>query len=132
MTREVLNNPETTLESFAGKYIYYFNTKFNENPNAFLESGIFDQECHTLGFNMDCGHSFCEKYPDAFSSAKELSKVIACIDDSKFIGDALFSQWRYYNHWAETSVTEAKEWFLLMFERLREIAFKEKGYQFTH
>ena len=50
---------------------------------------------------MDCGEAFERTYPGIhLGDADELQGVINTIDDINLLGSAVFSRWRYYNHWA--------------------------------
>ena len=54
-----------------------------------------------LGFRMDCGHSYEERYGLALHDARGLRRELARIDDVQTLGDACFSQCRYITHWAD-------------------------------
>ena len=81
-----------------------------------------------LGFDMDCGHAFEEKYGhDAFRNPDALEKVIDSIDDIQLLGCAIFSQWRYYNHWAMGESIRDEEpmrWFNMIIKRMQELLEK--------
>lgn len=130
------NKRETSLSiaQFTEKYIIFFEREFGsiESKYHFFDRMEFAEDCRALKFEMDCGHSFIEAYgSDAFNEEKvrELNNVINRIDNIQLIGNALFSQWRYYNHWAY-SLTEAnedtKEWFLLLLRRLKSLCEEQK------
>ena len=77
-----------------------------------------------LGFMMDCGHSFEDRYGDAFRDPDSLEKIIDDIDDLQVLGSAIFSKWRYYNHWAmEESIRdeESMRWFNMIIKRMMEL-----------
>ncbi len=82
-------------------------------------------DCARLGFKMDCGQTFGEKYGMAASKADALKRVIAEVVDVPLLGSAIYSQWRYFNHWAysgeEILEPENREWFILALERLAEL-----------
>ncbi|OWV14614.1 hypothetical protein [Fibrobacter sp. UWB5] len=90
----------------------------------FIESGRFDEDCRNLGFEMDCFESFeklcnCDSENTLGNSYKELFAVCS---DYHVLGNAIFSQWRYYNHWADDVKAEFDaEWFRLAFKRLLEL-----------
>jgi hypothetical protein len=73
---------------------------------------------------MDCGQSIEEKYPrrHILENNKELKKIVNEITDVNFLGTAIFSAWRYYNHWAysasEIAEPEVRDWFIIAFTRL--------------
>ena len=114
---------------FTEKYIDYFLTRFQPESQAyyeFFDSETFPNECRDLGFEMDCGKSFIEAYGgEAWRSYEELSKIIGNVNDLKILGSALFSQWRYFNHWAYGHAKEEdKQWFLIILRHMKEIANK--------
>ena len=88
-----------------------------------FDSETFPEECWSLGFEMDCGKSFliaCGE--EAWHSHRELTAAVEKIDDMKLLGSALFSQWRYFNHWSyEHATEEDKEWFLIVLRRMQEL-----------
>jgi hypothetical protein len=56
-----------------------------------------------------------------------LKEIVESIDDSKFLGTAIFSYWRYLTHWHEAPLPDdAIEWFTIAFERLRTLNIAEK------
>ena len=57
-------------------------------------------DCSALGFEMDCGHAFSEKYGNAANDSEALDKIIDSVDNIPLLGSAIYSQWRYFNHWA--------------------------------
>ncbi len=127
MDTEVLFKQSTDIQSFCQKYIDYFNNLKREPPvdrYYFIDSPVFVHECNSFGFEMDCGESFKEKYgEEAFCSEEALVRIVGTITDVKVLGSGIFSQWRYYNHWAESSqaLYEAVGWFLLAFNKLLEL-----------
>jgi ADP-ribosylglycohydrolase len=114
------------IKTFIDKYIDYFLTKFAPDSQSyydFFDSSSFPDECWSLGFEMDCGGSFIAAYgEEAWNSHRELLSVIDKADDIIILGSALFSQWRYFNHWAFGHATEEnKEWFLIILRRMQEL-----------
>ncbi|MBR4925032.1 MAG: hypothetical protein IKZ61_04685 [Prevotella sp.] len=117
----------TDIQRFAEKYIQFFNEKFGRIPAAYYEffySETFPNECRAFGFDMDCGQSFIDTYgQEAWSSNDGLLSVIDKANDIKILGSGLFSQWRYFNHWACSYATkEDKKWFLTILHRLQELS----------
>ena len=115
-----------SINSFTEKYIDYFLTSFDPESASYydlFDSPTFPNECRALGFEMDCGESFIAAYGhDAWRNEKELSKVVNKINDMKILGSALFSQWRYFNHWSYGPATEDdKKWFLTILRRMQEL-----------
>ena len=114
------------IKTFVEKYIDYFLTKFSPDSysyHEFFDSQTFPEECRSLGFEMDCGESFIAAYgAEAMKSHRDLASVIEKADDIKILGSALFSQWRYFNHWSYGHATEKdKEWFLTILQRMQEL-----------
>lgn len=79
-------------------------------------------DCAALGFKMDCGNAFSEKYGDAVYNHEALEKIIDEVTDIPLLGSAIYSQWRYYNHWAydaqEILEPRNRAWFILALSRL--------------
>ena len=87
------------------------------------EDPQFAEDCWAVGFEMDCGNSFSAAFPekDVFR-ASVLTEIISAIDDSKFLGTAIFSHWRYLTHWHNAPLSDDTiEWFSIAFNRLREL-----------
>lgn len=117
------------IKEFIAKYINYFLTEFDPESSSyyrFFDSSTFPIECWKLGFEMDCGHSFskaCSK--EAWRSSEGLKRVINEINDLTVLGSGLFSNWRYFNHWACGHATEKdREWFLIILRRMQELTKK--------
>ena len=113
---------------------YYFNIYRNPKATNFQVEEGFADKCFSLGFQMDSGNSFCEKYPHAFNDAEELDKIIEEIDDPQFLGTAIFSQWRYITHWSYCSHPldpEYRPWFICAFGRLMAITAEENAPPFV-
>lgn len=85
---------------------------------AFVGEGLAD-----LGFVMDCGESFKTAFPNLnLGDYESWKRVVNQIDSVELLGNAIFSQWRYWNHWSMTPMEEADfEWFVLAFGRLAEL-----------
>lgn len=119
------------IKEFTKKYIDYFLNDFApESPTYYdlFESSAFPQECWSLGFDMDCGQSFTEAYGErVWKDERGLSKVIDKMNNLRIMGSGLFSEWRYFNHWAyEHANEENKKWFLLLLRRMQELASETK------
>lgn len=115
------------MKTFTEKYINYFRKEFNPEAEAyyrFFDSPSFPNECRSLGFEMDCGSSFIEAYgEEAWCSNQGLLLVIDKINNLKIFGSALFSKWRFFNHWSYGHATEEdKKWFLTILCRMHELA----------
>ncbi len=85
----------------------------------FLGDGLAD-----LGFEMDGGKSLEEAFPgtNVLRDNAELERIIKQID-IQTLGNAIFSQWRYWNHWSMSPMREEDfQWFVIAFARLAELA----------
>lgn len=94
-------------------------------PGAFFENIEFVGEgLADLGFEMDCGKSFDEAYPETgwSNGTESFREIVKIVTDTKLLGDAIFSQWRWWNHWANAPMKDDDyEWFILAFGRLAEL-----------
>ena len=88
---------------FATKWI----EKFRDQKISYIElvDHYFADDCQALGFQMDCGHAFSEKYGDAASSCDALNRIIDEVTDIKLLGSAIYSQWRYFKIGSILTVT---------------------------
>lgn len=108
------------IHDFAVKWCVKFR---NQTINYIeLVDHYLADDCAALDFEMDCGHAFSEKYGNAVSNYEALDKIIDEIDDIQLLGSAIYSQWRYFNHWAysgeEILKFENRTWFILALSRL--------------
>lgn len=107
------------IHEFATKWI----AKFRDEKIEYVElvDHYFADDCERFGFEMDCGKAFDSKYR-AFGSSKALDKVIDEVTDIPLLGSALYSKWRYFNHWAydaaEILTLENRAWFILALSRM--------------
>ena len=108
------------INDFALKWGDKFRNQ-NTNYIELVEHWIAD-DCDALGFEMDSGHAFSTKYGQAINSHEDLRKIINDITDVYLLGSAIYSQWRYFNHWAysgaEILEPENRKWFILALDRL--------------
>ncbi|MCI9536239.1 MAG: hypothetical protein HFG53_15815 [Lachnospiraceae bacterium] len=96
-----------------GKY------KKPETQDYELEEG-FASECFSLGFEMDCGKAFESVYGSAaFHNADDVKKISSSVQDVQILGNAIFSKWRYFTHWAHSAPD--REWFIIALSRLAEL-----------
>ena len=77
-----------------------------------------------MGFEMDSGNSYYKKFgverlPDLATLKRQLPDM-----DIQLLGNLIFSQWRYWNHWSDYEIMEEKDydWFVAAFERLVELS----------
>lgn len=98
--------------------------KFRDQKINYLElvDHFMADDCAALGFEMDCGHAFSEKYGTAANNHEALDRIIDEVTDIPLLGSAIYSQWRYFNHWAysgaEILEPENRAWFILALSRL--------------
>lgn len=108
------------IHTFAVKWFEKFRDP-DINHQEITEHYMGD-ECAALGFEMDCGNAFAEKYGDASHDHEALDRIIEEITDIPLLGSAIFSQWRYFNHWAmggeDILRFENRAWFLTALGRL--------------
>lgn len=108
------------VHDFAIKWI----DKFRDQKINYIElvDHYMADDCATIGFEMDCGHSFECVYGKAVYDSSELDKIIDDITDVSLLGSAIYSRWRYFNHWAYdgAAILEPKNraWFILALSRL--------------
>lgn len=109
------------IYEFAVKWLDKFKDK-NINYLELIE-GDFPDDCNALGFQMDSGIAFKEKYGNVFFDCDALRRIIDDIDDIPLLGSAIYSLWRYYNHWAYSGAEILEEknrtWFILALDRLK-------------
>lgn len=102
--------------------------KFSDKKINYIElvDHYMADDCEALGFKMDCGHAFTEKYGDAASKVEALERIIGQVTDIPLLGSAIYSQWRYFNHWAysgeEILEPQNRAWFTMALSRLGELA----------
>ena len=107
-------------EFWLGMYKFHKSVCFyNYGDSIFLGDTLAD-----LGFEMDCGKSYCEKFgethlPDIEELRQHLPEM-----DIQLLGNLIYSQWRRWNHLSDYEFMEEKdfEWFVIAFERLLNLA----------
>ncbi len=66
--------------------------------------------------------AFSKRYGNAVNNYGELKKIIDYINDIELLGSAIYSRWRYFNHWAydgeEILELKNRSWFILALNRL--------------
>ena len=95
--------------------------KFKNNYNFYdiFDNQEFPNECLNLKFEMDCGNSFINKYGSNATTYLGLKEKINDVEDLLILGSGIFSQWRYFNHWADAHPNEEDiNWFILALEKL--------------
>lgn len=65
--------------------------KFSDKKTNYIElvDHYLADDCEALGFEMDCGHAFTEKYGDAASNSDALDRIIDDVDDIPLLGSAI-------------------------------------------
>ncbi len=112
------------------KQIYDFAVKwcekFKDDNVAESEFDNMSEDCFALGFKMDCSQAFGQIYGKAAYDLGALREIIDSVTDIPLLGSAVFSRWRYFNHWAfyGESITnpETRQWFIVALTRLSELA----------
>ena len=98
--------------------------KFRDQTIHYIElvDHYMADDCEALGFVMDCGNAFAKRYGEAGSNATALDKIIDEVKDMSLLGSAIYSRWRYFNHWAysaeEVLEPQNRTWFILALSRL--------------
>ena len=124
---ELLEMPhsETPDNSAAHSFAVRFYDMFNVPKADYITlANALGKECDNLGFEMDVGESFIERYSkDAFHKADTLERIINDVDSIEILGNGIYSKWRYITHWAESSLLseENKKWFLIALNKLAQL-----------
>ncbi len=110
------------------KQIYDFAVKwcnkFRDQQIDYVElvDRYLAEDCAELGFEMDTGKAFGQRYGSAVNDCDELDKIVDDITDIPLLGSAIYSRWRYFNHWAydakEILTPQNRAWFILALSRL--------------
>lgn len=108
------------IHDFAVKWIDKFrDQKINEGE---LVDHYMADDCAALGFEMDCGHVFERAYGKAVNNYEELDHIIDDVTDIPLLGSAIYSRWRYFNHYAfageDILEFRNRSWFILALSRL--------------
>ena len=115
------------IHDFAIKWLNKFR---DENINYIeLVDRYMAEDCEALGFKMDCGHAFKNKYGCDIGDNEALSRIIDQVTDIPVLGSAIYSGWRYFNHWAysgkEILEPNNREWFIIALRQLRWLAIRQ-------
>ena len=112
-------------------YIHYFAVRyidmFNDPKADYLKlENDLGKDCGDLGFDMDVGESFIERYSkDAFHKADTLERIINDVDSVDILCNGIYSKWRYITHWAGVTESllseENKKWFLIALNKLAQL-----------
>ena len=119
----------TQIHKFATKWL----DKFKDEKINYIELADHQMadDCNALGFKMDCGNAFSEKYGNAVHDYKALEAIIDQVTDIPLLGSAIYSRWRYFNHWAysaeEILESQNRAWFTIALKRLGELTKTKEG-----
>ena len=105
------------IHTFAERWISEFQAR-----HICKAEQLMGDQCAALGCVMDCGKSFAAKYSDAFMDNESLVRYISGIDDLQLLGNAIYSQWRFYQHWACSPWDVS--WFLPALNRMTELSLE--------
>lgn len=112
------------IHDFAVKWCDKFRDQ-NINYIELVDHFMAD-DCETLGFDMDCGRAFEEKFGRAVYDARALDTTIENVNEIPLLGSAIYSRWRYFNHWAydgaEILQMHNRSWFIIALKRLAELS----------
>lgn len=110
---------EKNLGTFARKF-----RGMLEDQGVHALEGRFDwaRRFWDLGFEMDCGHSFEQRYGLPLGDTRALIRGLDRIDDVQALGNAIFSQCRYITHWSFSPEDENVDWLITALEHLEELA----------
>jgi hypothetical protein len=93
-------------------------------PGSYFDDAEFmGEELADLGFEMDCGQA----YYDAFGEnvLPDVERLQEFLPDMtiQVLGNLIFSQWRYWNHWSMAPMEEPDyQWFVIALSRLAGLA----------
>ena len=77
-------------------------------------------DCAALGFVMDCGHNADIEYPGIMGDGEQLQRIIESVSDLTLLGSAIYSQWRFYQHWACSPWDS--QWFLVALQKMKQLS----------
>ncbi len=113
---------KSRIFSFAVKWLELFKNHKNIPEYLYTDHRFLGRELSDLGFIMDCGGSINGKFPDTNTGSLEGLKSIIDKVEIKTLGNAIYSEWRYFSHWAIGGMQEENyQWFVVAFTRLVEL-----------
>ena len=98
-----------------------------DGTGKLFDETAFSQDASACGFYMDCGNMFKKVFPEYAYGTTDIRSML---DENKdidlqLIGSELYSQWRYFNHWAMTGPSEKDiQWFLDMLDYMKKECLK--------
>lgn len=110
----------SNIHDFARRYVQLFRDPLTQDFQLEVALG---QECNSLGFTFNDGHSLQETYPGIFSDQALLCRVVSKITNVQLLGSAIYLQWRNVTHWAECSLLDQRyrSWFVIALDRLKHL-----------
>lgn len=81
----------SNINRFAKKWLDIFNN--SSTIHKCLFNNFLAEDCEKIGFKMDCGKSFIDKYGKSFYNYIELDSNINKINDIELIENAIYSKW---------------------------------------
>lgn len=82
----------------------------------------FGNECEKLGFDLNSGSAFFEKFSSVINQWDDLKAIIDKLFDIRLLGSLLYSRWKFFNNWESLSYEilekENIDWFILIFDRI--------------
>ena len=97
----------------------------------FFGSPDLGEEARAIGFEMDKGESLAKAFPQlrSWGEPEEFAKVL---EDERMtlpiLGAAVFSHWRYFNHWAWGPPSEGElQWFVMALEKMVEMTENQEN-----
>lgn len=125
--RQYSAEEKRAIAAFCSEMIELLNDMDEE---SFLE-GERGDSFFRFGFEMDCGKSWISQYGErAFNDSRAMDELYeqSTCSDIFLLGSAIFSQWRYWNHWSWGPMdTNAYMWFVIAFHMLENLCTEEHG-----
>lgn len=121
-----MNTAKHEINCFTARWIQ----KLNDPATPYLDiAEKWGFEMKSLGFILDCGESLETACPgsNALFDYQAMRQIIDRINSVDLLTAALFSKWRYLNHWAmpgedaDFLSPNNKAWFLLVLARLEAV-----------
>ena len=122
---ETTTDAETFVEKWGAMLDEIDADEIRAKVYNFVGSERFAEDSRNLGFEMDAFESFYKhcNYDLEKGPKKPFEELLAVCSDYHVLGNAIFSQWRYYSHWAYDVRTEFNtNWFRLAFKKLKKLS----------
>lgn len=108
-----------------GQFVEKWTNAFQCDSFKFVEAEM-GNDCAALGFVLDGGHNAEEKYPGIMGDHNQLQEIIDSVSAPALLGSAIYSKWRFYQHWA-CSPWDTR-WFLIALKRLGQLSSFENRF----